>query len=414
MPWLRSLAVLLVVALSAWAEDWPQWLGPRRDGSSAEKVVAWKGPLEIVWRQPVAAGHSSPVVAAGKVYVFTRVQDRDEEQLQAFDAASGKPLWQIAYDRGKFFSPFGTGPQGTPVVAGNRVYTYGATAILTCFDTDGKQLWQVDTLKQFNVGAKEKLQFGAACSPLIEDGKVMVHVAAKAAPIVAFTADKGGVAWKALDDGASYSSPIIIGTAAQRQVVFFTAKGLASLSPKDGSVFWQYPFVDKLLESSTTPVLVGDRLVASAITIGTVALKLRDQGGRPAAKEDWRSAKLTSYFTTPVAVGAEHLYMVTASNPLAFTTPEATLRCIDLASGKEQWKRPGVGKFHAALLRTGNDKLLMMEEDGTLVLIDPSPKAYQELARSKVCGHAWAHPAISGGQLYVRDEKELICVRLPE
>jgi hypothetical protein len=195
--------------------------------------------------------------------------------------------------------------------------------------------------------------------------------------------------------------------------VFFTAKGLVSLAPKDGKVFWQYPFMDKLLESSTTPVQVGDRLVASAITIGTVALKLHEQDGKPSAKQDWKAPKLTSYFTTPVVVGTEDLYMVTAASPFSFSTPEATLRCIDVATGKERWNKAGVGQFHAALLRTGNDKVLMMQEDGTLVLLDPSPKAYQELARSKVCGHAWAHPAISGGRLYVRDEKELVCVQLP-
>jgi outer membrane protein assembly factor BamB len=411
MPWLRSLSVLLVVVVAALAEDWPQWLGPRRDGSSTEKVAAWKKPLEILWRQPVGEGHSSPVVAGGKVYLLTRVKDRDEEQLQAFDAAEGKPLWQTAYARGKFSSPFGTGPQATPTVAGGRVYTYGATAFLTCFDADGgKQVWQVNTLENF---AGKNLFFGAACSPLVDDGKVFVNVGAKGASVVAFSGDKGEILWQVLDDRASYSSPIAIGKGADRQVIFFTAKGLVSLSPRDGAVLWQYPLVDKLLESSTTPVQAGDHLVASAITYGTVALELKERDDKPDAKEKWKEPALTSYFTTPVALGHD-LYMVTGSNPLAFKSAEAVLHCVDLASGKERWKKPGVGVYHAALLRTGNDRILMMEENGTLVLIEPDPKAYRELARSKVCGHAWAHPAISAGKLYVRDEKELVCVRLAE
>jgi outer membrane protein assembly factor BamB len=412
MPRLQSLCALLLVALAAHAEDWPQWLGPRRDGSSTEKVVAWKKPLEVVWRQPVGEGHSSPVVAGGKVYLLTRVKDRDEEQLQAFDAASGKPLWQTAYARGKFSSPYGTGPQGTPAVADGRVFTFGATAYLTCFDADGgKQLWQVKTLEKFS---GKNLFFGAACSPLVEDGKVMVNVGATGASIVAFSAEKGEVVWKALDDNASYSSPIAIGKGADRQVIFFTAGGLVGLSPKDGSKFWQFPLEDKLLESSTTPVVAGDRLVASAITYGTAALELTKRDGKPDAKQAWKNPKLTSYFTTPVALGTDDLYMVTGSNPLAFTKAEAVLRCVDLTTGKERWNKPGVGQYHAALLRTANHKVLVMEEGGTLVLVDPDPKAYRELAHSRICGHAWAHPAISDGRLYVRDEKDLICIRLPQ
>jgi outer membrane protein assembly factor BamB len=412
MPWLRSLSLVLVAAVVVHAEDWPQWLGPRRDGSSSEKIVPWKKPLEVVWRQSVGEGHSSPVVAGGKVYLLTRVKDRDEEQLQAFDAVSGKPLWHTPYARGKFSSPFGTGPQATPTVAGGRVYTFGATGILTCFDADnGKHLWEVKTLEKF---AGKNLYFGAACSPLVEEGKVLVNVGARGASIVAFSSENGDVAWKVLDDKASYSSPIAIGKGRGRQVIFFTAKGLVSLSPNDGSVFWQFPLVDKLLESSTTPVLAGDRLIASAITYGTVALELKKRDGKPDAKEDWKNPKLTSYFTTPVTMGTDDLYMVTGSNPLTFSSAEAVLRCVDLSTGKERWNKPGVGTYHAALLRTANDKVMMMEEGGTLVLIEPDASACRELARSKVCGHAWAHPAISGGRLYVRDEKELVCVRLAE
>src|SRR5262245_59169899 len=123
MTALRSLLVLLLACVPAAAADWPQWLGPRRDGSSAGGVKPWKGDLKVLWRQPVGPGHSSPVVAGGKVYLHTRVKDRDAEELTAYDARTGKKLWDKSYPRERFWSPFGTGPQATPAVVGGKVYT---------------------------------------------------------------------------------------------------------------------------------------------------------------------------------------------------------------------------------------------------------------------------------------------------
>jgi hypothetical protein len=132
--------------------------------------------------------------------------------------------------------------------------------------------------------------------------------------------------------------------------------------------------------------------------------------------EAWTTPKLTSYFTTPVAVGTEHLYMVTGKVPglLKPREVQADLHCVEAATGKMLWTRPKVGQYHASLLRTGDDKLLMLEDGGDLVLLEPSPKEYRELARSKVCGPTWAHPALAGGKLYLRDDKEVICLRLAE
>ncbi len=410
MPWLLSLCAVLVGATAAVAEDWPQWLGPRRDGSTAQKVTPWKQPPEILWRHPVGEGHSSPVVADGKVYLLTKVKDRDEEELTAYDAHGGALVWHQSYNRGKFRSPFGSGPQATPAIADGRVYTFGATAILSCFEAGhGKRLWQIPTLEKF--GGKN-LTFGAASSPLIEEGKVFVNVGAPGASIVAFHADDGGVVWKALDDRASYSSPISLGKGPRRQVLFLTAKGLVCLRVADGTVLWQFPLVDRLLEASTTPVLAEKRLAASSITYGTVALDLVREDGKPVVKQAWKNDALTSYFTTPVTVGQKELYMVTGTNPLSLSVPQATLHCIDLDDGKVRWSHKGVGQYHAALVRTGDNKVLMLQEDGTLVLLEPSKRSYQELARAQVCGRAWAHPAIANGRLYVRDEKELVCLRI--
>src|SRR5437879_436729 len=129
MPLFRSCVVLFFCTSLALAGDWPGWLGPRRDGGTDEKVAPWKGPLKIVWRQLAGEGHSSPVVAGGKVYLHTKAKDANEETLSAFDANDGTPAWTKSYERGPFKSLFGNGPRATPSVVDSKVYTFGITGI---------------------------------------------------------------------------------------------------------------------------------------------------------------------------------------------------------------------------------------------------------------------------------------------
>ncbi len=409
MPWLRATVALCLCATVAAAGDWPQWLGPTRDGVSPEKVTPWNGTPKVLWRQPVGEGHSSPVVAAGQVFLHTKVKDKDEEAVTAWDAQTGQVQWQKEYPRAAFQSIFGNGPRATPTVSDGRVYTFGVTGVLTCFDTAaGKQLWQVDTLKQFQA---PNLTFGVSCSPLLEGNKVLVNVGGKGASIVAFAKDQGSVLWKSLDDPASYSSPIVFGSGPQRQVVFLTQQGLVSLHPADGSVFWKFPLIDKLSESSTTPVRVADLLVGSSVTYGSVGLHLETKEGKPAATQAWKNPALTCYFSTPMPVGKDQLYLVTGR---ILPPPQVVLHCVEAKTGKVLWTKGNIGKYHAALLRTANDKLLLLDDGGNLVLLDPDPKEYRELARAKACGPTWAHAALANGKLYVRDEKELICLQLAE
>jgi outer membrane protein assembly factor BamB len=409
MPWFRSLLVLALCASFAAADDWPQWLGPRRDASSTEKVAPWKEAPKVLWTQPAGEGNSSPVVAGGRVFLHTRVKEKDEEELVALDAATGKQAWRTAYPRGKGSFLFGNGPRATPAVVDGRVYTFGITGILTCFDAaDGKQLWQVDTLKKFSAPS---LLFGASCSPLVDGNRVLVAVGGKGTTVVAFDREKGDVLWKALEDPASYASPTVFGEGKQRQAVFLTGKGVASLSPADGSVFWRYDFEDPFHESASTPIRAGDLLLAGSIGAGSVGLRLETKDDKPAAAEVWKNPQLTCYFSTPVAVGKEYVYLVTGTPPPALAI-SAALRCVDAKTGKETWQQPKVGKYHASLTRTGDDMLLMLNDGGNLILLEPDPKEYRELARAKVCGETWAHPALADGRLYVRDTDKLYCLEL--
>jgi outer membrane protein assembly factor BamB len=401
------------------AADWPGWLGSNRDGTTTEKIRPWKGELKSLWRVPVGPGHSSPVIAGGKVYLHARVKDKNAEELLAFDAKTGNKLWSTNYARPFFVSPFGTGPQATPIVADGKVYTYGITGILSCFDADkGDKLWRVETDKEFK---PPYLVFGRACSPLIEGNNVLINVGGKEASIVAFTKDKGAVAWKSPGvpdekgvDGPSYSSGIIINQG-EKQAVFLTQLGVRGLKVDDGKMAWSFPLKDKLNESSTTPIVAGDMLLVSSITFGMVGLKIhKKDDGSFEAKQVWKNPKLTCYFSTPIPVGKKHVYVVTGTASLKNAT--SALHCVEIETGKILWTEPKIGKYHAAMLKTGDDKLLLLSDLGDLILFEPNETAYKELSRSKVVKgeQIWAHPAIVEGKVYFRDEKELICLQMPE
>ena len=411
MRHLVTICILCVVGTTVRAEDWPQWLGLKRDGGTAEKVKPWKEPLKILWKQTVGVaegniqGHGGPVVAKGTTYLFYRTPGKYEEVLAAFDAESGKPLWKSPYPRRKADFFYGNDPRSAPCVVGDKIYTYGITSTLTCFNaTDGKIVWQVDGEKEYKAPS---LTFGSSCSPIVVGELVLVNIGAKGASIVAFDRNTGKEAWKKLDDGASYSSPFLYERAGKERVAFLTAKGLVSLSPKDGAIHWHYPFVDLLLESSCTPMMIDGKLLASSITAGSVLLEENDKEAKPT--KVWAKS-LNCYFSTPVALGNDSLYMVTGD----LLSKKALLRCVDPKTGNDRWTRKDVGNFHATLMRTGDDKMLLVEEKGDLVLFEPNPKQYTELSRSKICGGTWAHPALANGRLYIRDDKELVCVEMPK
>jgi outer membrane protein assembly factor BamB len=397
---------VLFLGTSLSAADWPQFLGPNRDNSTPEVVAPWTGDLKPLWKKPVGEGHSSPVVANGLVYVFYQPKKGDSDELASFDAMTGELKWATNYDRKPFKPLFGNGPRSTPLVSGDMIYTFGGTGVMAGWNLKtGDVAWKVDTLTEFKT---TNLRFGISTSPIMAGpDKVVVMVGGKGAGVVAFDAKTGKTAWHATDDPASYSSPVL----ADNQLVFLTGANLLGLS-LSGEKLWAFPFKDSLNESSTTPVVLGDLVIGSSITAGTVELKLTGAGGKFNAVKVWDQKNLNCYFSTPVTVG-EHLYMINSSG--SFTNPTIVLRCVEIKSGNVLWEKKDVGKYHAAILRcgpAGKEHLLMLDDNGFLTLFEPNPKEFKQLARSKVCGKTWDHPALVNGRLYLRDEQELICVPL--
>jgi outer membrane protein assembly factor BamB len=416
MNGLRLAFGVLLCAASARAAEWPQWLGPTRDTAAKDVVQPWTASPAVVWRAAVGEGHSSPLVADGKVFLHYHVTGKDEERLAAFDAHDGKELGSIVHARSAFRGRFGAGPRATPTIAPDgQVISYGVTGILS-----GGQLgeskaspksWSVDMLYQFH--AKD-LRFGVSGSPLVDGNRVIVPVGGKGSSIVAVDRTSGQVVWKALDDAACYASPIAVEQAGKRVVIALTAEGVVGLGADDGSVVWQFPFKDTLQESSTTPVKIGDLIVVSSVTLGSIGLKLTSKDGKPAIESAWKNPQLACYFSTPVAAGNGQIFMVTSSmEAMLRRQPQADLCCVDAATGKLLWKHEKAGRYHAALVRMGDGKLLMHSDTGDLFLLDPDPKEFQELAKSKVCGQTRAHPAVADGRIYLRDDKELLCIQLP-
>jgi outer membrane protein assembly factor BamB len=393
-----GLAIAMGIASAAPAADWPQFLGPNRESVSPDTITPWTGDLKPAWKADVGEAHSSPVVAGGVVYAFYKVKGKDAEALAAFDARTGDKKWEKSYDRDKFFSLFGNGPQGTPTVAGGKVYTYGSTGVLTAWDAkSGDIVWKIDVKKDFKAPS---LTFGVATSPTVVGDKVIVMVGAKGAGIVAFDTATGKVAWQATDDPASYASPLPVGD----DLVFLTASHLRSVAATTGKENWAVPFTDELNESSTTPAKAGDLFIASSVKTGSIAVQ---PGTRP--ETVWKNDKLTCYFSTPVAVGS-HLYMLNGAATIR--NASITLRCVESAKGNVLWEKPNVGKYHAAIVRTAGDKLLMLDDNGYLTLFQPDDKEFKQLARSKVCGGTWAHPALSDQRLVIRDDRELLCFEM--
>jgi outer membrane protein assembly factor BamB len=417
MTWMRTVVVLLSCASWAGAADWPQWLGPRRDGNTTEKVAPWKEkePPKVLWRQAVRQGFSSPVVAGGRVFLHARGKDMDkeEEEVVAFDAATGKPLWQDAYTRPAFMSVLGTGPRATPTVAGKRLFTMGINGLLSCYDVEnGKRLWQADLYKQFKADLPT---FAVCCSPLVVGNRVIVSVGGKGRCAVALHADTGEVQWQSLDDAASTSSPVLFAGGerpggATPDVVLMTPLRLVGLDPLDGTLRWEHPMVFQPQGTSPTPVAVGDKLVASTQAHGAVAVAVGSKDEKMTATPAWQNKEMKSYFSSGVTAGDLLLLVTNVVEPL----PSTSISCLDPKTGKLLWKKEKVGYFHAGLIRTGDGKLLSLNDSGLLTLLEVDGKGAKEVARAKVCGGTLVCPALSGGRLYVRDDKELICLQLPQ
>ncbi|MBX9582691.1 MAG: PQQ-like beta-propeller repeat protein [Gemmataceae bacterium] len=287
------------------------------------------------------------------------------------------------------------------------MYGFGITGVLSCFEADtGKLVWQVDSFEKLKA---ELPRFGVCCSPLALGNRVLVAAGGKGSSVAAFDADTGEVAWQALDEPASTSSPVLFAAKGKPvpDVVFMTTLRVVGLNPLDGAVGWEFPLPFQPSGTAPTPVVAGDRIVTSTTTNGSTAIRVA-AGENPTAEKAWQAKALSGYFSSGAAT-ADRLFRVTNTLKPA---PRADLACVDLATGKPVWTKEGVGYFHFGVVRTGNGKLLVLDDAGNLKLLDATAGEYRELCSAKVGGGNQVTPALAGGRPYARDDAGIVCLQL--
>jgi outer membrane protein assembly factor BamB len=404
---MRHALISLALAATAFAlpsaEDWPQILGPTRDGvyRGAIKIAdTWPtGGPKIVWKRTIGAGLAGPVVAGGKLYLHHRVQK--EEVIEAFDAQTGTPAWRYAYPT-TYRDDFGfdEGPRAVPVVAGGRVFTYGAEGELTALDAaTGALAWRTNAMRQFGVA---KGYFGAAGSPLVDGTRVILNVGGKAnnAGIVALDTGSGKVLWTATNHEASYSSGTMATLGGTHLAVFLTREGLVALNPATGAIRFQLRWRARSAASvnAATPLISGDSIFISAsYSTGATLLQVTADGKLSSVWSD--DETLSNHYATSVLANGV-LYGFHGRQEYS-----PSLRAVELKTGKVRWNED---RFGSGTVTAIGNRLLVTTEEGELILAPLGTPGYAPLARAKVLpATVRAYPAFADGLLYLRNDRTL-------
>jgi outer membrane protein assembly factor BamB len=379
--------------------DWPQWRGPTRDGLvGASLPVQWPEALKKRWEVPVGIGHASPVVSGTRVVVIAR--EGDQEIVRALDVASGKEIWRAAYPApytvNSAAQSHGAGPKSTPAIAGGRVFTLGVSGILSAFDlASGKLLWRLPAPAALP-------DYGSATSPLIDGTSVIAHVGGNGnGALTSFDAATGKPRWRWTGDGPGYGSPIIATFGGVRQVIAQTQKFLVGLDAANGALLWQMPFTTDFDQNAFTPVVFQDLLIFGGIDWPLTAMRLKLVDSKWIGETVWTNPQTPMFMSTPVVIGGT-IYGLTLRSRGQFVA-------IDAASGKTLWSTQGREGENASMLGS-RFWLLASTTDGNLVVARPNPQQYEEVRRYQIAQSAvWAHPAISGNSIVVKDVDKVIC-----
>lgn len=445
-----ALALLVLTSGYSRGDDWPQWLGPKRDGIWRETEITESIPSEpkYKWRTTIGAGYTGPAVADGKVYVHDRVLAegaknpdsafrRDavpgRERVHRLDAQTGKIEWTHSYDC-EYRLSYASGPRCTPLVAGGRVYTLGAMGHLICLNAkDGKVVWQRDLVKDYSAPVQI---WGFAAHPLLDGDRLICVVGGKAA-VVAFDKDTGKEIWQSLETRAvGYCPPVIYEFGGSRQLIIWHAESVNGLDPESGKVLWEQPF--KLHQSALAipmPRQSGDQLFITSFYNGPMLLKVT--GSPPSPSIVWkgnsnseaitRTDKLHSIMPTPI-IRDGFIYGVCSYGQL---------RCLRLDTGERVWesmvatrakgdapdgaKAKQSDRWGNAFITPQGDHDWLFNEHGELILARLKPSGYEELGRMKILEAdnqmafhpvVWSHPAYAMRCCFARNDSEIVCVDL--
>lgn len=396
-----------LLAGAAFGQDWPQWRGPARDGQAAglSAPKTWPKELKRAWKVPVGMGHASPVVVGARVFVFSRVGE--DEVLSAFDLATGRPAWQQRYPAPYSMNPaatgHGKGPKSTPLVSGGRVFTFGISGILSCFEAEtGRLLWRKEFGGQFKSTSP---LYGVAASPILEGGLLIVHVGGPDdGALTAFDPATGAVRWALKGDGPGYASPVAADFGGARQIVTLTQTRVVGVDPGRGALLWSLPFTTAYDQNAVTPLVSGDTVVFSGESSPVRALRPVRKGAVFEAPSAWDSAEAAFYLSSPVSVGGR---LVGFSH-----RKKGQFVAMDAKSGRLLWTSEGRQGDNAALVALGT-AVLALTSEGKLVAMDGAAAAYSPLATYDAAESAtWAHPAPVRGGLVIKDVETLSLLKL--
>jgi outer membrane protein assembly factor BamB len=390
------------------SDNWPQWRGPRRDGQVVGfKVPAtWPKELDKRWQIEAGLGHSSPVVADRRIYLFSR--RGDDETLTSLNLADGTQRWQHGYPAPYQANPVaamhGKGPKSTPVVADGRAFTLGISGILTCWDAKtGKQLWQREFSKQF---PQTSPLYGAAMSPAVADDRCIVHVGGHdKGALLAVDVKTGQTLWSSNDDGPAYASPVIVTLHDVQQVITQTEKACVGVNLEDGKELWKIPFQTEYDQNAVTPIEHEGSLIFSGINKGVDRYRIDRTDDEWETDKVWGEKELSLYLSSPVA-DDQRLFGFTHRQ-------KGQLFAIDLTTGKTLWTSEGRLGENASLVQTGK-VVWALTTGGELIVFKASDKQFEPLARYKVAETpTWAHPVVLSDGVLVKDESKLTFWQFP-
>ena len=385
---------------SANTADWPQWRGPNRDGISTETgwLITWseKGPKQL-WKTSVGFGYSSISVSNGRVYTMGNVKKTDT--VYCLDADTGDVVWKYSYSckQGSW-----KGTRIAPTVDGNVVYTLSREGHLFCFNAiSGEVIWSKNVKKELKAKGPNH---GFACHPFIVYNMLILELGAEGDSVVAFDKTDGSVIWKSGNEKVGYSTPMTYNLSGKDYLVVFTGTALVGMDLSDGQQLWRHEWKTEYQCSIATPIVSGDKIfISSGYGMGCALFQIR-QGKKP--KILWKNKKMANHFNSCVLWKG---YLYGFHGAPKHNKDKGELRCLDFKTGDVKWKQGGLGK---GSLMISDGKLIILSEQGELVIAEASPNGFQELTRTKVLdGTCWTVPVLSGGRIYCRShEGDLVCV----
>lgn len=406
----RGLLVALAAgavaaAAAATPADWPQWRGPHRDGRAGGLTAraSWPQTLAPGWKSRVGSGHASPIVAGGRVYQFSR--EGEDEVMRALELESGRELWRQAYAVAYSMNPaatgHGKGPKSTPALLDGRLFSFGITGVLSAWNAaDGRLLWR----RSFGTHRASSPLFGAAMSPLVDGGRVIVHVGGHDdGALVALDAATGAPRWSWTGDGPGYASPVVATFDGVRQVVTQSQNALVAVAADSGALLWKLPLRTPYDQNSVTPIVGLGLVVYSGLDVPLSAARPVRSGSGWTLQKVWSNPDAASYLSTPVLDGGR-LYGLSHRR-------KGQWFCVDAASGRTLWLSEGRQAESAALV-AGTGALFLLDTDGAVSVIAADASSFRPLVSWVVAASAtWAHPVVLDSGILVKDVDTLAFLR---